>query len=68
MSTRIHPVTLTPLKRDARRMTVRLGVISEEVVVAGWYPEGEGDAIHTGADLSAYEEARGRLKQRASRT
>jgi len=30
-------------------------------MVGGWYPEGEGDAIHTGADLAAYEAARKRL-------
>jgi HTH-type transcriptional regulator/antitoxin MqsA len=45
-------------------MTVRIGPFSEEVMVGGWYPEADGDAIHSGADLAPHEEARRRLKQR----
>jgi len=61
MSERIHPETGEPLRRDTRRMTVRVGPFTEEVMVAGWYPEGSGEAIHTGADLAGYEAARKRL-------
>ena len=55
MESRIHPKTGETLRRDVRTMTVRSGSASEEVAVPGWYPTGEGDAIHTGADLLAYE-------------
>ncbi len=61
MNSRVHPETGEPLRRDNRPMTVRIGPFSEEVMVGGWYPEGSGDAIHTGQDLAALEEARSRL-------
>jgi HTH-type transcriptional regulator / antitoxin MqsA len=61
MASRIHPQTGEQLNRDTRPMSVRVGPFTEEVMVAGWYPEGAGDAIHTGADLAAYEAARKRL-------
>jgi HTH-type transcriptional regulator / antitoxin MqsA len=64
MKSRIHPETGQSLNRDERAMTVRVGPFSEEVMVGGWYPEGEGDAVHTGADLAAYEEAWERLRAR----
>lgn len=63
MATRIHPETGEPLHRTERAMKVRVGPFAEEVVVGGWYPEGEGDAIHNGADLAAFEAARKRLAQ-----
>ncbi len=61
MASRIHPVTGEQLHRDTRPMTVRVGPFSEALMVPGWYPEGEGDAVHSGADLAAYEQARKRL-------
>ena len=61
MPTRTHPETGALLHRTERRMNVRVGPFAEEVVVGGWYPDGEGDAIHHGADLAAFEEARKRL-------
>lgn len=61
MATRIHPETGEPLRRAARQMKVRVGPFAEEVLVGGWFPEGEGDAVHTGADLAAFEAARKRL-------
>jgi HTH-type transcriptional regulator / antitoxin MqsA len=64
MDARIHPETGEDLRRDCRPMTVRVGPFHEEVMVGGWYPEGEGDAVHTGADLAAYEEAWERLRAR----
>jgi HTH-type transcriptional regulator/antitoxin MqsA len=61
MATRIHPETGEPLRRAERRMKVRVGPFAEEVLVGGWYPEGEGDAVHSGADLAPFETARRRL-------
>jgi HTH-type transcriptional regulator/antitoxin MqsA len=62
MASRIHPLTGETLRRDTRPMTVRVGPFSEAVLVGGWYPEGEGDAIHTGADLAELEKAWDRLR------
>jgi HTH-type transcriptional regulator/antitoxin MqsA len=64
MTERIHPETGAPLRRGTRRMTVRVGPFAEEVMVGGWYPDDEGDAVHTGVDLAAYGEARQRLRTR----
>lgn len=64
MTERIHPETGEPLTRDVRRMTVRAGPFSEEVMVPGWYPADHGDAVHSGADLAAFEDAQERLKAR----
>lgn len=64
MESRIHPQTGQPLRRDVRAMTVRVGPFAEDVMVGGWYPQGEGDAIHTGADLAGFEEVRARLRNR----
>ena len=64
MKSRIHPETGQMLQRDKRPMTVRVGPFTEEVLVGGWYPEGEGDAVHTGVDLAAFEEAWERLRVR----
>jgi HTH-type transcriptional regulator/antitoxin MqsA len=61
MATRIHPETGEPLHRAERRMRVRVGPFAEEVLVGGWFPKGEGDAVHSGADLAAFEAARKRL-------
>lgn len=53
--TRIHPVTGEVLTRQTRKQTVNFGSLSAEVEVPGWYPEGDGDSIHSGRDLSAKE-------------
>jgi HTH-type transcriptional regulator/antitoxin MqsA len=53
--TRMHPVTGETLSRQVRQQTVSFGSLTREVEVPGWYPEGEGDSIHTGADLAAKE-------------
>ncbi|KAG5733945.1 hypothetical protein E4T56_gene5744, partial [Termitomyces sp. T112] len=55
--TRIHPETGQELRRDTRPQTVRVGSLSRVVDVPGWYPEGDGDAIHSGADLRVFNEA-----------
>lgn len=60
--TRIHPETGKTLKRDVRVMVVQYGSLSHEVEVPGWYPDGDGDAIHSGADLKAADEAYAELR------
>lgn len=55
--TRIHPETGQVLSRQVRTQTVAFGSLSSEVEVPGWYPEGEGDSIHSGRDLAAKEAA-----------
>ena len=55
--TRIHPKTGDVLRRDARMQTLSVGSLSREVEVPGWYPEGDGDSIHSGAELQAIDQA-----------
>lgn len=55
--TRIHPETGQVLRRDARVQTVSVGSMSREVEVPGWYPEDDGDSIHSGAELQAMDQA-----------
>ena len=55
--TRIHPETGQLLRRDARVQTVSVGSMSREVEVPGWYPEDDGDSIHSGAELQALDQA-----------
>lgn len=66
--TRIHPETGETLRRGVRRQIVRAGSLSRELDVPGWYPEGEGDGIHSGADLaesdSVYRELRAQYAAR----
>lgn len=52
--TRIHPETGGTLRRGVRMMTVRYAIYSKDVEVPGWYPDGDGDAIHTGKDLKEW--------------
>jgi HTH-type transcriptional regulator/antitoxin MqsA len=61
--TRIHPETGQELRRDTRPQTVCVGSLSRVVDVPGWYPEGDGDAIHSGEDLRAYDEAFKELRE-----
>lgn len=55
--TRIHPKTGDVLRRDARMQTLSVGSLAREVEVPGWYPEGDGDSIHSGAELQAIDQA-----------
>ena len=55
--TRIHPKTGGVLRRDARMQTLSVGSLSREVEVPGWYPEDDGDSIHSGAELQAIDQA-----------
>ena len=63
--TRIHPETGKTLKRDVRPMLVQYGSLSREVQLPGWYPDGDSDddAIHSGADLKAADEAFAELRK-----
>ena len=54
---RVHPETGQVLRRDVRPQTVYVGSLSREIDVPGWYPEDDGDAIHSGADLKVLNEA-----------
>ena len=55
-NTRIHPETGETLRRGVQPMTVSYANYSKVVDVPGGYPEGDGDAIHTGKDLSEWNE------------
>ena len=55
--TRIHPKTGEMLRRDARMQTLSVGSLSREMEVPGWYPEGNGDSIHLGAELQTLDQA-----------
>lgn len=55
--TRVHPETGKLLRRDVRQETVRFGSMARIVDVPGWYPDDGSDAIHTGVDLKASNEA-----------
>lgn len=67
--TRIHPVTGKPLKRGSRPYTVQVGDRRIEVMLGGWYPDDDSDAIHSGADLKVIEDAERELsRQTADRT
>jgi HTH-type transcriptional regulator/antitoxin MqsA len=56
-NTRIHPETGKVLRRDTRAQTVRVGSLTREVQVPGWYPDDGSDSIHTGAELKASNDA-----------
>ncbi|TMJ16087.1 MAG: hypothetical protein E6G94_05260 [Alphaproteobacteria bacterium] len=68
---RVHPTTGETLSRGTRRQTIRCGSLSREVEVPGWYPEGDGDGIHNGADLAeadrVFRELRDQDKERHGR-
>lgn len=61
--TRIHPVSGQTLSWQVRWQTVTFGSLSTEVEVPGWYPEGNGDSIHSGQDLSQKEAAFQKLRK-----
>ena len=54
---RIHPKTGEVLRRDARMQTLSVGSLSREVEVPGWYPDDDGDSIHSVAELQAVDQA-----------
>ena len=46
--TRIHPTTGRALSRGVRPQIVAFGSMSRVVDVPGWYPDDDGDSIHSG--------------------
>jgi HTH-type transcriptional regulator/antitoxin MqsA len=61
--TRIHPETGETLRRDVRRERIAYGPLWREVDLPGWYPEGEGDAVHSGVDLAEADRVFKELKK-----
>lgn len=55
--TRIHPETGKVLHRDVRPQIVVVGSLTRTIDVPGWYPDDDSDAIHSGTDLKASNEA-----------
>ena len=43
-------------------MLIQYGSLAREVEVPGWYPEGDGDAIHSGADLKEADQTFAELR------
>jgi HTH-type transcriptional regulator/antitoxin MqsA len=62
-TTRIHPETGETLRRGVRWQTIRCGPLVREVEMPGWYPKGDGDSIHTGADLAEADRVFKELKK-----
>jgi len=60
---RIHPVTGKTLSRQVRTQIVSFGSLSATVEVPGWYPDDDGDSIHSGADLLKREETYAKLRK-----
>lgn len=60
---RVHPVTGKLLNRGVREEALRSGGREEVILVPGWYPDDNSDAIHTGEDLRAFEDACRRFRQ-----
>jgi HTH-type transcriptional regulator/antitoxin MqsA len=54
--TRIHPVTGKLLKRDIRPFMVEYGSMARQVELPGWYPDDDGDAVHSGLDMAQVDE------------
>jgi HTH-type transcriptional regulator / antitoxin MqsA len=61
--TRIHPETGETLRRGVRRETIRYAALEREVDMPGWYPDGDGDGVHTGADLAEADRVFRELKK-----
>jgi hypothetical protein len=61
--TRIHPVTGVSLTRDMRPFEVTIGDRLETVQLPGWYPAGDGDSIHSGADSHDVDDAIKRVRE-----
>jgi len=59
---RIHPETGKILTRDIREQIVRFGPLAQKVLVPGWYPDDDSDAIHSGKDLAEANEIYKKLR------
>lgn len=60
--TRTHPVTGAVLRRGTRSERVEFLGLSKTVTMPGWYPDGDGDGIHSPDDLTPTSEAFRQLK------
>lgn len=60
--TRVHPETGATLRRDIRPFTVEYRGLRRIVSLPGWYPAGDGDALHLGADMTAVDAALAEMK------
>ena len=58
------PETGRALRRDTRSFTVRYKGHEVVVDLPGYYPDGDGDLVHVGADMAAADEALRGLKER----
>lgn len=61
--TRVHPETGAVLRRGVRREVIRFGSLSETVEVPGWYPDDDGEGLHSGADLAESDRVFRRLRE-----
>ena len=61
--TMVCPVTGKALSRDARPFTVRYKGHEIVVELPGYYPDGEGESVHVGADMAAADDALRSLKE-----
>lgn len=59
---RTHPETGEALRRGLRPMSITWGSLSRTIDVPGWYPDGDGDGIHSGTDLTEAERVRTELR------
>ena len=58
------PDTGRELRRDTRPFTVRYKGHEVAVNLPGYYPDGDGESVHVGADMAAADEALRVLKER----
>lgn len=65
--TRKHPETGETLRRDVRPFAVEYRGHRRMISLPGWYPAGEGDALHTGSDMDAADAALAELKNEVRR-
>jgi HTH-type transcriptional regulator/antitoxin MqsA len=61
--TRIHPETGKVLRRDVRPQTIVVGTLSRTLDVPGWYPDDDGDAVHSGVDLKEMDDVYKALRE-----
>lgn len=64
LETRIHPETGELLKRGVRKCMSTYKGHSIELDLPGWYPDGDGDSIHSGSDLEEWDAAMKELRER----
>jgi HTH-type transcriptional regulator/antitoxin MqsA len=55
------------LTRGVRRVTLIYRYLSRTIDMPGWYPEGDGDGLHTGEDLAVSDAALRQMKAEVER-